>query len=221
MSDANTHPLVAVHYDPDDTGSAGGSRRNALLQALGAIQRGASLDALIKLYGGYAVCRARLIWVSLNLAPHELESEAIALLSHELGVSPKGSTRVAAAKALLAHIQRKREMQRRYDDEVLSDAAQRQRAEEEFRRPSQLLQDLIVDVWINEHPRPPIEPLLLRLIRGSEDLIRSEGWIRIEEAHEYASDQRVTVDTVVTPDSDAEFEVQEAILESIFGGTEE
>lgn len=220
MSDPTNHPLVAAHYDPDDVGIAGRNQREALLQALGAVSQGAPVSEIVRLYGGYALAQAKLIWVSLHLRPDELESRALALLSHELRCAPKASTRVAAAKAMLSHVQRKREMQRRYDDEVLSDVAQRQRAEEEFRRPSQLLQDLIVDVWCNEHPRPPVEPLLLRLLRGCEDLIRSEGWIRIEEAHEYAAG--TPAPTVVSPVSqDDEFEAQEAILESILGGTEE
>lgn len=216
---AEKHPLAAVHYDPEDVGSAGGTQRNALIQALASIQRGAPLDKIIKLYGGYAMCRARLVWASLHLSRDELRSEAVAILQHELRVAPRAQSRIAAAKSLLEYDQRATEMSRRYDDETLGDSAQRQRAEEEFRRPSQLLQDLIVDVWVNEHPRPPIEPLLLRILRGSEDLIRSEGWIRIDEAHLYASASQPPVDTVVTSDSpdDAEFDELDRILESMAG----
>lgn len=164
--------------NPEDTGASKLQPRDALLQALDGVRRGMGDDQLARKFGAYAAAKARETWKGLHTKQWGTRAAAMVVLQHEMRDDcSKPLDRILAAKGLLEAVDRHQAMQDKLDSTLLTDAQLRDHAIQEWRRPSRIMADLIIEAWSD-----PAEAMVTDILRAVmpkyEELLAEMGYVK-------------------------------------------
>ena len=167
-------------YNSKHTGRSGLSRGEAYYACLNALRAGESPLALADEYGEWAVREAVETHSAATADLQDMRQEVVQSLRREMHMPPKATTRVSAGSSLLK-VMASYDLKKLEREKQLRDPETRQEAARELRDLSDDMYDLLVDVWIREHPHAPrVEQFVSELVSSPswEAVLEEAGWVR-------------------------------------------